>query len=117
MICLFVPATMKVQQAADRAEQTQRNLHLACALAAYKADEKRYPKTLDALAPRYLPAIPSDLFSGKALIYRPADSGNGYLLYSVGVNGRDEEGRGYDDDPRGDDLPVRMPLPKLREKQ
>jgi RNA polymerase sigma factor (sigma-70 family) len=115
MICLLVPATIKVQQAADRAEQTQRNLHLAFALAAYKADEKRYPKTLDALAPRYLPAIPNDLFSGKALIYRPAE--NGYLLYSVGVNGQDDQGRGHDDDPRGDDLPVRMPLPKLRARE
>ncbi len=114
MICLFVPATMKVQQAFDRAEQTQRNLHLAFALAAYKADEKRYPKTLDALAPKYLPAILDDLFSGKALIYRPSENGTSYLLYSVGVNGKDEQGRGYDDDPRGDDLSVRMPLPKLQ---
>jgi hypothetical protein len=117
MICLLTPATMKVQQASDRAEQTQRNARLAFALAAYKADEKRYPKTLDALAPKYLPAIPGDLFSGKALVYRPAEKGDGYLLYSVGVNGKDEEGRSYDDNPRGDDLPVRMPLPKLREKQ
>src|SRR5262249_24997976 len=38
------------------------------------------------------------------------------LLYSVGVNSRDEQGRGLEDDPRGDDLSVRMPLPKLREK-
>jgi hypothetical protein len=115
MICLLVPATMKVQQAADRAEQTQRNLHLAFALAAYKADEKCYPKTLDAVAPKYLLAIPNDLFSGKGLIYRPGE--NGYLLYSVGVNGQDDQGQGYDDDPRGDDLPVRMPLPKLRERK
>jgi hypothetical protein len=41
-------------------------------------------------------------------------SAKGYLLYSVGVNRKDEGGRGYEDDPPGDDLTVRMPLPKLR---
>jgi hypothetical protein len=114
MMALLVPAVMKVQQAADRTEQIHRNLHLAFALAAYKADKGAYPKKLGVLAPKYLPSVPTDLFSGKALIYRPSE--NGYLLYSVGVNGRDDDGRSYDDDPPGDDLPVRMPLPKLREQ-
>jgi hypothetical protein len=115
LVCLLMPAVEKVQLAADRNEQTQRNLHVAFALAAYKVEEKRYPKMLDTLAPKYLAAVPNDLFSGKALIYRPGD--NGYLLYSVGVNGQDDQGRGFDDDPRGDDLPVRMPLPKPRERE
>jgi hypothetical protein len=113
LLRLLFPAVTKVQQSADRAEQTQHNLHIAFALAAYQRDNGKFPKTLDALAPKYLPTFPLDLFSGKALIYRPAN--DGYLLYSVGVNARDDEGRTYDDDRPGDDLPVRMPLPKLRE--
>jgi hypothetical protein len=112
LIGLLLPAFTKVQQAADRTEQVHRNLELAFALAAYQRDEGRYPANLNALAPKYLAAIPDDLFSGKALIYRP--SGNGYLLYSVGVNGRDEGGRDADDNPPGDDLAVRMPLPALK---
>jgi hypothetical protein len=99
---------------ADLHQQRQRNLHLAFALAAYRAEHKRYPDRLDALAPRYLAEVPGDLFSGKALIYRPAESG--YLLYSVGVNGRDDGGRGPTDTPRGDDVHVRMPLPALPKK-
>ena len=59
--------------------------------------------------------IPGDLFSGTALIYRPTE--NGYLLYSVGVNGKDEEGRSHSDEPPGDDIVVRMPLPPLKEKK
>lgn len=110
LMTLMVPAVRKVQHASDRTEQIQHNLHVAFALAAYKSDEGNYPKTLDALAPKYLAAIPQDMFSGKALIYRPAD--NGYLLYSVGINGRDDEGRSYYDNPPGDDLRVRMPLRK-----
>jgi hypothetical protein len=64
------------------------------------------------LTPKYLAQVPRDLFSGKPLIYRPA--GNGYLLYSVGVNGKDEGGRSSDDEPAGDDLSVRMPLPGVQ---
>jgi hypothetical protein len=114
LLRLLFPAVTRVQQAADRAEQTQYNLRVAFALAAYQRDNGKFPKTSDALAPKYLATIPQDLFSGKSLIYRP--SADGYLLYSVGVNGRDDDGRSYDDDPPGDDLPVRMPLPKLRER-
>jgi hypothetical protein len=103
LISLLVPALMKVQQAGDRIEQ----VHIAFALAIYKADEGRYPKDLAALTPKYLAEAPLDPFSGKALIYRV--TANGYFFYSVGVNGKDEEGRSYDDEPPGDDLPVRMP--------
>ncbi len=110
LITLLLPAVGKVQQAADRAEQIQDNLTVAFALEAYRREQGGYPKTLDALAPRYLPAVPRDQFSGKELIYRPAAAG--YLLYSVGVNGKDEGGRGYEDQPPGDDLSVRMPLRK-----
>jgi hypothetical protein len=114
LIGLLVPAMQKVQHAADRMEQDQRNLHIAFAMAAYHRDNGKYPKELAALAPAYLAEVPDDLFSGKALLYRPA--AGGYLLYSVGANGRDDQGRSYDDDPPGDDLPVRMPLPKLQPK-
>ena len=69
---------------------------------------------MDELAPTYLKKIPDDLFSEKPLIYRPEDKG--YLLYSVGINGMDEDGRGYGDEPRGDDLSVRMP-PEPRDKK
>jgi hypothetical protein len=109
MITLLMPALHKIQQAADRAQQIQDNLAVAFALEWYRRERGGYPKSLEALAPRYLKGIPRDLFSGKGLIYRPA--AKGYLLYSVGANGKDEGGRGYEDNPQGDDLGVRMPLP------
>jgi hypothetical protein len=114
LISLLMPAVNKVQNAADRAQQVQDNLVLAFALAWYQREHGRYPEKLDTLAPKYLATIPQDLFSGKALFYRPA--ANGYLLYSVGLNGKDDEGRGTEDNPPGDDLSVRMPLPELRGK-
>jgi hypothetical protein len=114
LIGLFMPAARKVQSASDRAEQIQRNLHLAFALSAYKADQRAYPPKLEDLAPKYLAKVPDDIFSGKAIIYRPSE--NGYLLYSVGANGKDEGGRWFDDHPPGDDPRVRMPLPELKKK-
>ena len=115
LIALMIPAFQKVQGAADRCEQTQRNLYLAFALAAYQRDRGRFPAQLDDLAPKYLDKIPDDLFSGKPLIYRLEDKG--YLLYSVGLNGKDDGGRGYDDDPPADDLNVRIPVPEPRNKK
>ena len=76
----------------------------------HRAETDAYPDSLERLAPKHIAEIPNDLFTGKLLKYeRTAD---GYRFYSVGQNEQDEEGRSFDDNPRGDDLVVRMPLPK-----
>ena len=106
---LLIPAVDRVIQGADRARQLQDNVAVAFALARYQRANNKYPQSLDALAPTYLPSVPTDAFAGKALIYKP--QANGYLLHSVGVNGRDDGGRGYNDQPAGDDIVVRVPLP------
>jgi RNA polymerase sigma factor (sigma-70 family) len=110
LVAFYLQGLRQVREAIDRAEQAQRNRYVAFALAAYRGEIGRYPEKLDALTPKYLAEMPNDLFSGGALVYRP--SGDGYLLYSVGVNGRDDDGRGADDSPPGDDPCVRMPLPE-----
>ncbi len=115
LIALVMPALWKVRTAQDRGAQTESNLHVAFALAAFHADNGRYPAQLADLAPKYLASVPDDLFSGQALIYRPNDKS--YLLYSVGPNDKDDGGRGKDDDPPGDDLVVKMPLPELKKKK
>jgi hypothetical protein len=115
LMSLLMPAIAKIQNAYDRIDQVDRNLHVAFALAAFHRDQGHYPRELVELEPRYLQNVPGDLFSGKALIYRPNDGG--YLLYSIGVNGKDEGGRWYDDQPPGDDPSVRMPLPPIKPKK
>ncbi len=112
---MVMPAYRPPQKAYDRTEQIHRNLQVAFALAAYHSDNRLYPAKLDELAPKYLAVVPDDLYSGKALIYRPSEKG--YLFYSVGINGKDEGGRSRDDDPPGGNLPVRMPLPELKAKK
>jgi hypothetical protein len=112
LISLLMPAVRKVQQADDRARQTADNVMVAFALAWYQREHGRYPEKLESLAPKYLAKVPQDRFSGKALIYRPTDKS--YLLYSVGPNGKDEGGQGYNDMPPGDDQSIRMPPPEAR---
>ena len=103
----LMPAMQKLSDAADRAEQIHRNGLLAAGLAAHFADHKKYPDTLADLVPKYIAEVPGDVFSAKAMIYKPTAAG--YLLYSVGVNGIDDDGQLISEEPRGDDLGVRMP--------
>jgi hypothetical protein len=114
LLCLFLPAIDKMRETESRTDQTQRNTCLASSLALYRFDSKRYPERLESLVPKYLSSVPDDLFTGKPLIYQPTE--NSYLLYSVGPNEVDDGGRGNTDEPRGDDLAVRMPLPPLPKK-
>jgi hypothetical protein len=106
LLGLLAPAVQKMGDAGDRAEQTARHGVLAFALAAYHADHKKYPPALADLSPKYLKQVPDDLFREEPLIYRPTD--DGFLLYSVGVNGKDDGGRSFDQPP-ADDLVVRVP--------
>ncbi|MEO1999424.1 MAG: hypothetical protein ABGZ17_29615, partial [Planctomycetaceae bacterium] len=108
LLGLLLPAVRNLQYAEEQAIQKDDNLRIAFALAAYRNQHGAYPKTLDQLAPRFLKQIAGDGFSGKPLVYRP--NNNGYLLYSVGRNGKDQDGRDQYDDPTGDDIKVRIPL-------
>jgi len=72
----------------DNFEQNRRITMVAVALEMYKLDKGRYPERLDALSPTYLPAVPTDVFSGKAMMYKTRDKT--YDLYSVGPNNKDD---------------------------
>ncbi len=84
----------------------------ALALAIYRADHGAYPEKLPQLSPKYLPEVPRDLFADGPLRYQR--QGSGYLLYSVGINGKDDGGRDrLEEDslefPPPDDLVIRAP--------
>jgi hypothetical protein len=81
---------------------------LGLALAEYHHDFGDYPKTLDTLVPKYLDAIPPDAFTRKPLVYRPRK--DGYLLYSFGPDGQDDNGAEFSPDGDLDDVSIRMPI-------
>ncbi len=110
MVSLMLPAVRAVNGARERSAQTHHNIQVAFALAEWKLKNGSYPESLEALVPEYLDKAPRDLFSGKPLNYqREAD---GFLIYSIGQNQQDEGGRWFDDEPRGDDPRVRIPIPE-----
>ncbi len=109
LISLILPAVRQAVKAEHRVAQRLRNLEVALALSSWRGDHGSYPKKLEELVPKYLRAEPQDIFGGQPLRYQR--TAEGYLLYSVVDNEVDDDGRNWDDMPRGDDLVVRMPRP------
>jgi hypothetical protein len=112
LVALLLPAVQATTVAEARGQMTFELGQLALALGAYRVDNGSYPKTLDALAPKYIAKIPQDRFTGKPLVYRPEK--NGYLLYSLGPNQEDDGGVDQDAAGRAGsyqefDIAVRVP--------
>lgn len=115
LISLLLPAVTNVLSTEGRVIMRMQCLDLAFTLAAWRNEHDSYPESLEELAPKYIAKVPNDLFNGQPLKYeRIAD---GYRFYSVGQNGKDEEGRSFDDQPQGDDLVVRMPVPPPKQEK
>jgi hypothetical protein len=113
LVALLLPAVQAAEQAEDRINMQLTVTKLGFALAAYRVDHNSYPPALADLVPKYVKELPKDVFNNdKDLHY--GHEGDGYLLYSVGVNGKDDGGRGYDDRKNNedwDDLSVRIVSP------
>lgn len=93
---LMLPAVNAVAVAEERARMQFEVVRIGVALAAYRAEHGAYPDKLTQLSPQYLAKVPKDAFAKDGeLRYRRQDGG--FLLYSVGANGQDDGGRGYDD--------------------
>ena len=107
---LMQPIISAAVEAEDRSVMGFQVTELAFALAAYRAEHGSYPEKLDELMPKYVSEVPKDMFNEAELHYERQPGG--YLLYSVGVNGIDDGGKGYEDFVDGrqtDDLVVRIP--------
>jgi hypothetical protein len=77
----------------DRVTEThalQRVTEVALALRLYRKGHGRYPEDLQALAPKFLPSVPSDPYDGKPLRYRKLQKG--FKVWSVGGNRKDDGG-------------------------
>jgi hypothetical protein len=67
----------------------------AVALQRYQLKHGRPPDQIKQLVPAYLQQVPIDYMNGQPLSYRLLDSTH-WLLYSVGPNGVDDQGRADD---------------------
>jgi len=86
----YLPETAYSFEQIAEVKTHQRLLQTALALCLYRHEFDSYPKTLSELVPKFLPEVPKDPFDGKPLRYRC--EGQGFKVWSVGSNLKDENG-------------------------
>jgi hypothetical protein len=101
---LLLPAVEKVAEAAIRDRALLRCAITALAAERFRIDTKNWPKSPADLCPKYINEVPIDPFDGLPLKHVARD--DGLTIYSVGVDGQDDGGRGLTSDGRekGSDL-------------
>jgi hypothetical protein len=63
-----------------------------CAIERFRRAEKRMPESLAELVPKYLADVPVDPFSEQPLTFLPPGVENVYVIYSYGLDGKDDRG-------------------------
>ena len=105
LVQLFLPAMGQVDTAVARAFARLQNIETYFALEMFRQQSGSYPESVKELVPDLLPKAPIDPFTSDALVYRR--QADGFLLYSVGSNGKDEQGRTFGEGS-ADDLRIRV---------
>jgi hypothetical protein len=113
LVALLLPPIHGTLSVARELETYRSMFNVSMALCEYRADYKRFPDTLQKLAPVYIEHIPTDDFGRRELVYRKTAAG--YLLYSLGDNGRDDGGKEWSEEHKeADDIVIRVPATNSR---
>jgi len=87
---LILPAVSKASQKPARTQTYVDLAVVACGLERYHLAHGNYPDSIDALTPQFITNLPHDIINGQPLHYR--QTSEGYVLYSVGWNQKDDGG-------------------------
>ncbi len=90
LVAMTVPAWVRLKEEETKTEARLAEAQIAFALTLHKVEHGEYPDSLDALAPDFLDQVPLDPFTSQPLEY--ARDGEGFLIYSVGLDGADDGG-------------------------
>lgn len=88
---MLLPALGRALAKSAQAQASVDLATVACALEQHRLTTGHYPEALDALAPRFLARVPTDVTEGRPLHYRTSPD-HGFVLYSIGWNGKDDGG-------------------------
>ena len=88
---MFLPGLVNSPRKFAWAQAAVNLARTACALERHRLAHGKYPETLDALAPQFIAKVPPDPIGGQPLHYRLTDDGH-FILYSVGLNEKDDGG-------------------------
>lgn len=99
-------------------EVYSKGMVIAAALKLYKAENGKYPENIEALVPKYLKTLPYDDFSiDRKFTYLGRGEGN-VILYSLGLDGKDDGGKDFDfDTGTGDFVIINTKSPPSSEIQ
>ncbi len=87
---LLLPALENASKKFALAQATAHQAALACAMERYYLAQGKYPDALTELVPKFIAKIPNEVVSTNAMRYQP--TAQGYALYSVGWDGKDDGG-------------------------
>ena len=91
---LALPAMSQTVEAHLQSLARLRSARGATAVERFRLDHGRLPKDLSELTSDYLDSVPTDPFDVKPLRYRATEKG--YVIYSVGEDGKDDGGKSGD---------------------
>jgi hypothetical protein len=97
---ITLPALSKVGSIDLRVRAQLDSAITALGVERYRQAEGRLPESLEELVPKYLETVPIDPFDGKPLRYKQSETG--YMIYSIGEDGEDNEGVSKDKVKKGD---------------
>ncbi len=105
---LLIPSLTKVARAFQRSQAKLRTAVVALAAERYRRAHGHWPDSLDALLPKFLSTLPTDPYSGKALLYHRLD--DMVVIYTVGPDRIDNGGEIDDEHPErpGTDIGFRL---------
>jgi hypothetical protein len=89
---MLTPALGKIMGSLTRTQAELQMLRIEIALRRFHHAHNKFPEKLSALLPTYLKKLPVDPFSGKNFHYEKQGQEN-WVLYSVGTDQRDDQGR------------------------
>lgn len=116
-VCLATPN--HPFQTIQRAASAESLLRIADALVAVRRHEMKHgelPDSLDILVPAFLEEVPLDpLGSSAALMFQR--EGDTVSIYSVGINGRDDQGDETETDEQPADIVLRLTASPARDEQ
>lgn len=91
LVDALTPALDQLQRSMDQVRIDRVATPLLLALERFRLAHGAYPRALSELAPKYVPAVPSDPWTGRPfgyrVVYAKADpQGRGFVLYSIGTD-------------------------------
>jgi len=101
---LFLPAVNAVDSARNRSNVRRQLGELLLAVEQFRQRTGRYPESLSQLAAAEPELTVIDPFAAAPLTYEVRD--NGFTIYSIGVNRKDDGGKTYGEELNADDLRV-----------